>query len=168
MALAGAFAKGSGIVSFWVILISVGYVLFMFTIVRWSINRVHALLIQRNIEMNHSFLIGIFLLLLGSSFFPIHLVYIHFSVHLLGMRTSLGSLNDPLHGGITVLIFAVATLIKFLPATLMTKCVTHRSWRFSTSVGILMNTRGLVELIALNIDLQLNILSPGLFSMFFL
>ncbi|CAM4769682.1 unnamed protein product [Rotaria magnacalcarata] len=57
------------------------------------------------------------------------------------MRTSLGSLNDPLHGGITVLIFAVATLIKFLPATLMTKCVTHRSWRFSTSVGILMNTR---------------------------
>ncbi|CAM4777410.1 unnamed protein product [Rotaria magnacalcarata] len=58
------------------------------------------------------------------------------------MRTSLGSLNDPLHGGITVLIFAVATLIKFLPATLMTKCVTHRSWRFSTSVGILMNTRG--------------------------
>ncbi|CAF3942141.1 unnamed protein product [Rotaria magnacalcarata] len=151
-----------------VILISVGYVLFMFTIVRWSINRVHALLIQRNIEMNHSFLIGIFLLLLGSSFFPIHLVYIHFSVHLLGMRTSLGSLNDPLHGGITVLIFAVATLIKFLPATLMTKCVTHRSWRFSTSVGILMNTRGLVELIALNIDLQLNILSPGLFSMFFL
>ncbi|CAF3933481.1 unnamed protein product [Rotaria magnacalcarata] len=85
-----------------------------------------------------------------------------------GMRTSLGSLNDPLHGGITVLIFAVATLIKFLPATLMTKCVTHRSWRFSTSVGILMNTRGLVELIALNIDLQLNILSPGLFTMFFL
>ncbi|CAM4756145.1 unnamed protein product [Rotaria magnacalcarata] len=84
------------------------------------------------------------------------------------MRTSLGSLNDPLHGGITVLIFAVATLIKFLPATLMTKCVTHRSWRFSTSVGILMNTRGLVELIALNIDLQLNILSPGLFTMFFL
>ncbi|CAM4769684.1 unnamed protein product [Rotaria magnacalcarata] len=54
------------------------------------------------------------------------------------MRTSLGSLNDPLHGGITVLIFAVATLIKFLPATLMTKCVTHRSWRFSTSISIVL------------------------------
>jgi Kef-type K+ transport system membrane component KefB len=82
-----------------------------------------------------------------------------------GMRTSLGSLNDKFYGGITVLIFAIATLAKFLPGCFVTKIVTRRSWRFSVAVGILMNTRGLVELIALNIGLQLNILSPRLFTM---
>jgi len=81
------------------------------------------------------------------------------------MRTSLGSLNDKFYGGITVLIFVIATLAKFLPACFVTKIVTRRPWRFSVGVGILMNTRGLVELIALNIGLQLNILSPRLFTM---
>jgi len=38
------------------------------------------------------------------------------------------------------------------------------SWRESASVGILMNTRGLVELVILNIGLDLGILSPALFS----
>ncbi|CAF3422976.1 unnamed protein product [Rotaria socialis] len=202
LTLAGTFAKGSGIAGLWVILISVGYVLFMFIIVRWSINRVHTFLIQRNNEINHSFLIGIFLLLsLHHRFFcdtlDIHSFFGAFIVGVIclksgqftlelfekielitvelllplffaasGMRTSLGSLNDKLYGDITVVIFAVDTLAKFLPATLMTKCVTKRSWRFSTSVGILMNTRGLIELIALNIGLQLNILSPRLFTMF--
>ncbi|CAF4529282.1 unnamed protein product [Rotaria socialis] len=202
LTLAGTFAKGSGIAGLWVILISVGYVLFMFIIVRWSINRVHTFLIQRNNEMNHSFLIGIFLLLsLHHRFFcdtlDIHSFFGAFIVGVIclksgqftlelfekielitvelllplffaasGMRTSLASLNDKLYGDITVVIFAVDTLAKFLPATLMTKCVTKRSWRFSTSVGILMNTRGLIELIALNIGLQLNILSPRLFTMF--
>ena len=82
-----------------------------------------------------------------------------------GMRTSLGSLNDKFYGGITVLIFVITTLAKFLPGCLVTKIVTRRPWRFSISVGILMNTRGLVELIALNIGLQLKILSPRLFTM---
>ncbi|CAF1072747.1 unnamed protein product [Adineta steineri] len=86
-------------------------------------------------------------------------------VGLCGMRTSLGSLNDSFYGGITVLIFAVATLAKFLPAFIMTKIMIRESWKFAGAVGILMNTRGLVELIALNIGLQLNILSPRLFTM---
>jgi Kef-type K+ transport system membrane component KefB len=163
--------------------------------------RVHAFLVKRDDEMNRIFLIGIFLLLLASSFFcetlGIHSFFGAFiagiicpksgrfnfqllpklelvTVELLlplffaasGMRTSLGSLNDKFYGGITVLIFAIATLAKFLPGCFVTKIVTRRSWRFSVSVGILMNTRGLVELIALNIGLQLNILSPRLFTMF--
>ncbi len=182
------------------ILISIGYVLFMFTIVRWIILRAHAYLVKRNDEMNRTFLIGIFLLLLASSFFcdllGIHSFFGAFiagiicpksgqfnrelypklelvTVELLlplffaasGMRTSLGSLNDRFYGGITVLIFVIATLAKFLPACFVTKIVTRRTWKFSASVGILMNTRGLVELIALNIGLQLNILSPRLFTM---
>jgi Kef-type K+ transport system membrane component KefB len=82
-----------------------------------------------------------------------------------GMRTDLGSLNDKFYGGITVLICVIATFAKFLPACFMTKIITRRPWNFSVGVGILMNTRGLVELIALNIGLQLNILSPRVFTM---
>jgi len=183
-----------------VILIAIGFVIFMFTIVRWSVRRIHQFLVERNDEMNRFFLIAIFLLLIASSFFceilGIHAFFGAFiagiicpksgrfnielfpkleliTVELLlplffaasGMRTNLGSLNDKFYGGITVLIFAVAALAKFLPAFFMTKIITRRSWTFSTAVGILMNTRGLVELIALNIGLQLNILSPRLFTM---
>jgi Kef-type K+ transport system membrane component KefB len=37
--------------------------------------------------------------------------------------------------------------------------------RDSLALGALLNTRGLVELIALNVGLDLGILSPALFSM---
>ncbi|CAF0858754.1 unnamed protein product [Rotaria sordida] len=201
LAIAGAFAKESGIVGLWVVLISIGYVLFMFIIVRWIIKRIHTFLVERNMEMNRTFLIGIFLLLIASAFFcdilGIHSFFGAFVVGIIcpksgqfnvelfpkielvtvelllplffaasGMKTSLGSLNNKFYGGITVLIFTIAALGKFLPALFMTKIVTKHSWRFSSSVGILMNTRGLVELIALNIGLQLHILSPRLFTMF--
>jgi hypothetical protein len=35
------------------------------------------------------------------------------------------------------------------------KLVTKRDWRFCTALGLLMNTRGLVEVIALNIGLTM-------------
>jgi len=38
-------------------------------------------------------------------------------------------------------------------------------WRESLAVGVLVNTRGLVELVILNVGLDLHILSPELFSM---
>ena len=38
------------------------------------------------------------------------------------------------------------------------------SWREAAAIGILMNTRGLVELVILNIGLDLGVLSPALFS----
>jgi Kef-type K+ transport system membrane component KefB len=38
-------------------------------------------------------------------------------------------------------------------------------WRESLTVGVLVNTRGLVELVILNVGLDLHILSPELFSM---
>jgi Kef-type K+ transport system membrane component KefB len=59
---------------------------------------------------------------------------------------------------------AVATVGKLggsmLPARLM-----GMSWNEAFSLGALMNTRGLVELIALNIGYDLGILSPKVFSM---
>ena len=38
-------------------------------------------------------------------------------------------------------------------------------WRTATSLGVLMNTRGLMELIVLNIGLDLGVISPTLFTM---
>jgi Kef-type K+ transport system membrane component KefB len=38
------------------------------------------------------------------------------------------------------------------------------SWRDAFSVGVLMNTRGLIELVVLNVGLDLGVISPTLFS----
>ena len=38
-------------------------------------------------------------------------------------------------------------------------------WRESAAIGILMNTRGLIELVILNIGLDIGVLTPPLFSM---
>ena len=43
--------------------------------------------------------------------------------------------------------------------------LTGMSWTDSFALGALMNTRGLVELIALNIGYDLGILSPRIFAM---
>ena len=58
-----------------------------------------------------------------------------------GMRTSLGSLNDKFYGGVTVLIFVVATLAKFLPALFMTKIITkHPGKNFANAAITKINT----------------------------
>ena len=38
-------------------------------------------------------------------------------------------------------------------------------WRFAARLGILMNTRGLMELVVLNVGLDLGVISPTLFTM---
>lgn len=81
-----------------------------------------------------------------------------------GARTDIGSLNNGELGGITVALTVIASLAKFTPGCLVTKLATGRDWRFSVTVGILMNTRGLVELIALNIGYSLGILSKQIFT----
>ncbi|MBC7713394.1 MAG: cation:proton antiporter [Rhizobacter sp.] len=81
-----------------------------------------------------------------------------------GMKTQIG-LMDTAHDWILCLvIIAVATLGKFGGTVISAKLLKH-PWRESLILGILMNTRGLVELIALNIGLELGILSPRLFTM---
>lgn len=62
------------------------------------------------------------------------------------------------------LIVLVAIASKLLVSALCIR-VTGMSWRESVAVGVLVNTRGLVELVILNVGLDLRILSPVLFSM---
>ena len=81
-----------------------------------------------------------------------------------GMRTEIGlvsGLGDWLLCGTIIL---VACLGKF-GGTLVASRLSGLKWRDSAALGILMNTRGLVELIVLNMGLDLGITSPKLFTM---
>ena len=81
-----------------------------------------------------------------------------------GLRTQIGLLNEPYLWKIAGLIFVVAVVGKFVSSTLAAKFV-GQNWKDSLSIGALMNTRGLTELVALNIGYDLGVLSPELFSM---
>ncbi|MES2936639.1 MAG: cation:proton antiporter [Pseudomonadota bacterium] len=81
-----------------------------------------------------------------------------------GLRTQLGLLDDLQGWMICLLIVAVATVGKLGASTLAAR-VTGIGWRESLQLGALMNTRGLMELIALNIGYDMGILSPRIFTM---
>ena len=81
-----------------------------------------------------------------------------------GLRTQIGLLNDLQGWLICLAIIAVATLGK-LGGTAITARMTGMGWSESLQLGALMNTRGLMELIALNIGYDLGILSPRIFAM---
>jgi Kef-type K+ transport system membrane component KefB len=81
-----------------------------------------------------------------------------------GLRTQVGLLNTPYLWEICAAICGVAVAGKFLGSALAAKVV-GQSWRESLSIGALMNTRGLVELIVLNIGYDLGVLAPQVFTM---
>jgi Kef-type K+ transport system membrane component KefB len=81
-----------------------------------------------------------------------------------GMRTEIGLISgwdDWLWCG---LIVAVACAGKF-GGTVITSRLVGLGWRDASALGVLMNTRGLVELIVLNVGLDLRLISPRLFTM---
>ncbi|HKH62158.1 MAG TPA: cation:proton antiporter [Flavitalea sp.] len=81
-----------------------------------------------------------------------------------GLRTEIGLLTSG-HLWITCgLVILVAVLGKFGGSALAAKIV-GENWKNSLSIGALMNTRGLMELIVLNIGYDLGILSPEIFAM---
>jgi Kef-type K+ transport system membrane component KefB len=81
-----------------------------------------------------------------------------------GLRTQVGLIQTPSLWLICLLVFAVACLGKIFGGALAAR-VQGESWREACCIGILMNTRGLVELIVLNIGLELGVLSPTMFTM---
>jgi hypothetical protein len=81
-----------------------------------------------------------------------------------GLRTQIGLLNDPHLWVITAIIILVAITGKFFGSALAAKFV-GQSWKDSLSIGALMNTRGLVELVVLNIGYDLGVLNPQVFAM---
>jgi Kef-type K+ transport system membrane component KefB len=81
-----------------------------------------------------------------------------------GMRTEIGLVSGLSQWLLCGLIILVATAGKF-GGTLVAARLTGMEWRQAASLGILMNTRGLMELIVLNIGLDLGVISPALFTM---
>ena len=81
-----------------------------------------------------------------------------------GLRTHVGLLHDVSDWLTCFGIIGVAVLGK-LGGTLFSARLTGMTWGDSFSLGALMNTRGLVELVALNIGYELGILSPAIFAM---
>jgi Kef-type K+ transport system membrane component KefB len=81
-----------------------------------------------------------------------------------GLRTQIGLLNDAHLWFVCALVIAVAIAGKFLGSAIAAKII-GQSWKDSLSIGALMNTRGLMELIVLNIGYDLGILTPTVFAM---
>src|SRR3954453_17139883 len=81
-----------------------------------------------------------------------------------GLRTQIGLVSGFRDWMFCILIIVVASAGKFGGSALAARW-NGLSWRESSALGILMNTRGLMELIVLNIGLELGIISPTLFAM---
>jgi len=81
-----------------------------------------------------------------------------------GLRTQIGLLNDGHLWMIAGLIIATAVTGKFIGSALTAKFL-RINWKDSLTIGALMNTRGLMELIVLNIGYDLGVLSPEIFAM---
>jgi Kef-type K+ transport system membrane component KefB len=81
-----------------------------------------------------------------------------------GLRTQIGLLNDWTSWLMCAGVIVLAVAGK-LGGSMLAARWTEMNWRDSFSLGALMNTRGLIELIVLNIGYDLGILSPRIFSM---
>ena len=81
-----------------------------------------------------------------------------------GMRTEIGLIANASGWLTCAAIIGLATFGEF-GGTLAAARLAGHEWRTATSLGVLMNTRGLMELIVLNVGLDLGVITPTLFTM---
>ncbi len=81
-----------------------------------------------------------------------------------GLRTQIGLLDNRELWIDTLLIIGVACAGKFGGSTIAGRAC-GLGWREASTIGILMNTRGLMELVILNIGLQEGVITPAIFAM---
>lgn len=81
-----------------------------------------------------------------------------------GLRTDLRLIGAPGAWAPFVIVLAVASIGK-VGGSLLAGRLTGLSWREAGAVGVLLNTRGLMALVVLNIGLDIGVVSPALFSM---
>ncbi|TMC18967.1 MAG: hypothetical protein E6J34_15840 [Chloroflexi bacterium] len=92
----------------------------------------------------------------GVLFLPLYFIFS-------GLRTEITLISSPWLWLICLLVLVVACAGKIFGAIFAMRFM-GEGWRNALSLGILMNTRGLVELIVLNIGLDLGVLSPTMFA----
>jgi Kef-type K+ transport system membrane component KefB len=83
---------------------------------------------------------------------------------LTGLRTEIGLMSTAQDWWICLVVVTFATVGKF-GGTLAAGRLVGMPWRFAAQLGVLMNTRGLMELVVLNVGLDLGVISPRLFTM---
>lgn len=81
-----------------------------------------------------------------------------------GLRTQIGLLNEPSMWIICAGIIILAVIGKSMGSAIAARFVGY-NWKDSLTIGALMDTRGLMELVVLNIGLDLGILTPQIFAM---
>jgi K+:H+ antiporter len=81
-----------------------------------------------------------------------------------GLRTEIGLLGGARDWAVCGLVIAVAIAGKLGGSSLAARW-SGMGWRDALAIGALMNTRGLMELVVLNIGYELGILSPALYTM---
>ncbi|MGH2838303.1 MAG: cation:proton antiporter, partial [Thermoleophilaceae bacterium] len=81
-----------------------------------------------------------------------------------GLKTNMGLLDRPELWIMTGVLLAVAITGKFFGAAIAAR-LTGFKWREAGVIGTLMNTRGLTELIVLNLALEKGVISDALFAM---
>src|SRR6185295_433696 len=81
-----------------------------------------------------------------------------------GLRTRVGLLSGTEMWIYCGLILCVAIAGK-CGGTMLSAKLSGMSWREAGALGILMNTRGLMELVVLNIGLDIGVISPAVFAM---
>jgi Kef-type K+ transport system membrane component KefB/nucleotide-binding universal stress UspA family protein len=81
-----------------------------------------------------------------------------------GLRTQIGLINRPELWLDTGLIIFVACLGKWGGSAIAGRAC-GLGWREASVIGVLMNTRGLMELVILNIGLQEGVITPAVFAM---
>ena len=79
-----------------------------------------------------------------------------------GLRTEIGLINSPALWGVCLLLITVAVAGKLGGCAVAARLV-GESWKDSFTIGTLMNTRGLMELVALNIGYEMGVLPPSIF-----
>ena len=80
-----------------------------------------------------------------------------------GLRTRIGLVSGWHAWMLCALTIAVASVGKFGGSAVAAR-LTGFGWRDASALGVLMNTRGMAEVIVLNIGLQLRVISPRMFA----
>src|SRR5574344_1133759 len=79
-----------------------------------------------------------------------------------GLRTHIG-LIDSMDLWLVALLFTLLAIVGKLGGCAVAARLTGSSWKESLQIGTLMNTRGLMELVALNIGYEMGVLPPRIF-----
>jgi K+:H+ antiporter len=80
-----------------------------------------------------------------------------------GLATRIDMLDSGYLWAITALVVATAIAGK-LGGSMVAARVTGESWRDAAAIGVLMNTRGLTELVILSVGLELGVISTAVFT----